>query len=81
MVLEAAYEATILVVMLNAANTVNNAAYLTLLGAGAFGNDQTWILDVIRRTAILYREMELDLKIVSFRHSNPAVRDLCRAKL
>lgn len=53
------------------------AVYLTLLGGGAFGNDPKWILDAIRRAAKLYRRVDLDVKIVSFRHSNPAIRKLC----
>jgi hypothetical protein len=55
--------------------------YLTLLGGGAFGNDQDWILDAIRRAAKLYNKHDLDVKIVSFRHSNPAVRKLCEEGL
>ncbi len=78
LVLEAAYEATMVVAVLNAANTGNKTAFLTLLGGGAFGNDQVWILEAIRRATILYREKELDVKIVSFGNSNPAVRELCQ---
>ena len=77
LVLEAAYEATLAVTVLNAANTGNRTVYLTLLGGGAFGNDQTWILDAIRRAATIDIEMGIEVKIVSFRHSNPAVRKLC----
>ncbi|MEI8212170.1 MAG: dual specificity protein phosphatase family protein [Planctomycetota bacterium] len=77
LVLEAAYEATLAVAALNAANTGNKTVYLTLLGGGAFGNDPTWILDAVRRAAILSKEIGLEVKIVCFRHSNPAVRKLC----
>ena len=77
LVLEAAYEATFAVAALNAANTGNKNVYLTLLGGGAFGNDQTWILDAIRLAATKYKDVGLEVKIVSFRHSNPAVRKLC----
>jgi hypothetical protein len=77
LVLEAAYEATLVVAVLNAANTGNKTAYLTLLGGGAFGNDEKWILDAVRRAANLYKAMELEVKIVSFRYSDPAVCKLC----
>jgi hypothetical protein len=81
LVLEAAYEATLAVAALNAANTGNNSLYLTKLGGGAFGNNETWILDAIRRSAMRYQDVSLDVKIVSFRHSNPAVRQLCKEAL
>jgi hypothetical protein len=81
LILEAAYEATLAAAVLNAAKTGKKLVYLTLLGGGAFGNDQDWILDAIRRAAKLYNKHDLDVKIVSFRHSNPAVRKLCEEGL
>ncbi|HBJ36981.1 MAG TPA: hypothetical protein DDZ51_19935 [Planctomycetaceae bacterium] len=77
LILESAYEATFAAAALNAAKHGNNAVFLTLLGGGAFGNDQTWILDAIRRAARLYESVELDVKIVSFNQSKPAIRQLC----
>lgn len=81
LILEAAYEATLATAVLNAAKTGNISVYLTLLGGGAFGNDQEWILDAIRRAAKLYNKFDLDVKIVSFRRSNPAIRKLCEEVL
>ena len=78
LILEAAYEATFAASVFNASKTGNKSVYLTLLGGGAFGNDQGWILDAIRRAARLYSRVELDVKIVSFRNSNPAIRKLCK---
>ena len=78
LILEAAYEATLAGAVKNASKTGNTSVYLTLLGGGAFGNDQGWILDAIRRAARLYRRVGLDVKIVSFRNSNPAIRKLCQ---
>jgi len=75
--LEAAYEATLAAAVLNASKIGIKSVYLTLLGGGAFGNDQAWILDAIRRAAKLYVRFDLDVKIVSFRHSNSEVRRLC----
>lgn len=79
LVLEAAYEATLLAAVLNASKTGNKSVYLTLLGGGAFGNDQAWIVDAIRRAAKLCSKFALEVKIVSFRHSNPAIRQLCES--
>lgn len=77
LILEAAYEATFSAAVLNFSKTGNKSLYLTLLGGGVFGNDQVWILDAIRRAAERYNRFELDVKVVSFRHSNPAIRKLC----
>lgn len=79
LILEAAYEATFAAAMVNRSRTRNNALYLTLLGGGAFGNAQTWILDSIHRAANLYRKSDLNVRLVSYRESNPAVRKLCNA--
>ncbi len=76
LILEAAYESTLAVAALNAANTGNRTVFLTLLGGGAFGNDQRWILDAIHRACILFAASDLDVKIVSYRSSNPAVKQL-----
>jgi hypothetical protein len=43
LVLEAAYEATLLAGILNARRGRSNRVLLTRLGGGAFGNDPTWI--------------------------------------
>ncbi len=77
LILEAAYEATLAAAVLNASKSGSKLVYLTLLGGGAFGNDQVWILDAIRRAANLYATFDLAVKIVSFRHSNPAIHRLC----
>ena len=81
LILEAAYEATLATAVLYAAKSGNKSVYLTLLGGGAFGNDQEWILNAIRRAAKLYNKHDLDVKIVSFRRSNPAIRKLCEEVL
>ena len=77
LILQAAYEATFAAALVNAKKTGNRSVYLTSLGGGAFGNDPDWILDAIRRAAELYRRCDLDVKIVSYRVSNPAVRAMC----
>ena len=79
LILEAAYEATFAAAAVNASKNGKKSLYLTLLGGGAFGNDQVWIVDAIRRAAELYSRFDLDVKIVSFRRSNPSIVKLCHA--
>ncbi len=74
LVLEAAYEATLHVALLNAERTGNRQVYLTLLGGGAFGNDSDWIMAAIERAARLFASADLDIFIVSYRASNSDVQ-------
>lgn len=73
LVLEASYEATFAAAVSNFARTGNPALYLTLIGGGVFANPQRWILDAIERAANCYREVALDVAIVSYRDPNPLV--------
>ena len=66
LVLDAAYEATFAVAAANAAQTGNAALYLTMLGAGAFGNPVEWVLDAIQRARRLYANDSLDVHVVSY---------------
>ncbi|MBK5914474.1 hypothetical protein [Rhodocyclus purpureus] len=67
LVLEAAYEATLLAGILNAARPGgSNSVYLTLLGGGVFGNRREWITDAIRRALDHVREQALDVCLVSY---------------
>ncbi len=76
LVLEASYEATICTAILNAQRTGNNRLFLTLLGGGAFGNSTDWIVDSIARALKLHGDWDLDVAIVSYSGSKPAVRQL-----
>jgi len=76
LVLEASYEATILAAILNAQETGNNTCYLTMLGGGAFGNEEKWIEDAIWRALTIYADADLDVVIVSYGASNRTVRQL-----
>lgn len=66
LVLEAAYEATLLAAVANAQRGASNRVLLTLLGGGAFGNDRHWILSAIRRALRLPSAQGLDVRLVSF---------------
>ena len=76
LILEAAYEATICVAILNAMNHGSNRLFLTLLGGGAFGNETAWIIGGIQRALTLYNEVELDVAIVSYGSPNPDIQQL-----
>ena len=66
LVLEAAYEATLLVALLNKRDYGSPVAYLTLLGGGAFGNDWSWISGAMRRAVLGVQGTGLDVRIVSY---------------
>ena len=76
LILEAAYEATLCAAVVNAARTGNDRLFLTLLGGGAFGNQTEWILDALRRAVNKHIDRGLDIAIVSYGRSQPAVRGL-----
>lgn len=76
LILEAAYEATLAAAVYNANHYGSNKVFLTLLGGGAFGNPQEWILSAIRQALLAYKEADLDVVIVSYYQSNPQVKAL-----
>jgi hypothetical protein len=79
LVLEAAYEATLLAGVLNAqAAGGSDVVALTRLGGGAFGNDGRWIDDAIRRAVRLVADRALDLRIIARSPPSPALRALER---
>jgi len=46
---------------------------LTLLGGGAFGNEEEWILGAMRRALTIVSSFDIDVRIVSFGAPTPAV--------
>jgi hypothetical protein len=70
LVLEASYEATLCAAILNASRTGNPKVYLTLVGGGAFGNQDSWIFAAIERALRLFENTPLDVAIVSYGQSN-----------
>ena len=66
LVLEAAYEATLHVALLNKRDYGSPVAYLTLLGGGAFGNDWSWIAGAMRRAVLGVQGAGLHVRIVSY---------------
>jgi hypothetical protein len=78
LILEAAYEATLRAAALATARSGNPTVFLTMLGGGVFGNDTAWIIDAIDRACTVAADLPLDVAIVSFRSSSPAVAELVR---
>ena len=76
LVLEASYEATICSAILNWRKNGNNKLFLTLLGGGAFGNQIDWIVAAIQRALNIYKNVELDVAIVSYGSSKPYIQKL-----
>jgi hypothetical protein len=76
LVLDAAYEAAFAAAVSNSQATGNRTLYLTLLGAGAFGNPASWVTDAIGRARRLFVYAGLDVVIVSYKQSAPAVKVL-----
>lgn len=74
LVLEATYEATILLGLKNYIKNQNNQVYLTLIGGGVFGNDLNWILKAIKKVIVKYQDFPLDVKIVSYQKSKPEIQ-------
>ncbi len=66
LVLDGAYEATLLEAVINARRGASNIVLITLLGGGAFGNAPGWIHAAIRRAVQKVLEFELDVRLVSY---------------
>ena len=78
LVLEAAYEATLLAGVLNAARGASDRVLLTRLGGGAFGNEDGWIDGAIERALRLAGDRALDVAIVSYGAASDGLRALVR---
>ena len=59
--------------VLNAKRGASNVVLLTLLGGGAFGNEEEWILSALRRGLELVAQLDIDVRIVSYGAPSPAV--------
>lgn len=59
--------------VLNARRGASKVVLLTLLGGGAFGNEQEWILSASRRSLELVSLFDIDARIVSYGAPSPAV--------
>ncbi len=73
LILDAAYEATLYAALRDAPD---RPVFLTLLGGGAFGNPEAWIIDAIARAISIFKNSGLDVQIVSFGRTNPRLAPL-----
>jgi hypothetical protein len=76
LILESAYEATICAAIMNCHNHGSNKLFLTKLGGGVFGNDLQWIYDAMHRAFFLYRDIDLDIRIVSYGSVDPRLEEM-----
>jgi hypothetical protein len=74
LVLEAAYEATLLAAVEQASAGGSNTVLLTRLGGGAFGNADTWIDDALTRALSIVEHAGLDIRLVSFGSVHPSMQ-------
>lgn len=74
LVLEAAYEATLLAAAEQASSGGSNKVLLTRLGGGAFGNGDEWINSAIERALGVVEYAGLDIRFVSYGAASPAVQ-------
>jgi hypothetical protein len=74
-VLDGAYEATLLAAVLDAAEGAGSGrVWLTFLGGGVFRNDPAWIHRAIGRALRLCRDRDLDVRIAHYRRIDGAAR-------
>lgn len=62
--------------VLNARRGASNTVLLTLVGGGAFGNEDDWIINAIRRALAKVSSFDLDVRIVSYRAPSQPLIDL-----
>ena len=79
LVLEAAYEATLIAAIENKLRSQNDRLYLTLLGGGAFGNREVWIQDAIERALNKFSNADLNIIFVSYGSSNRLARNIIKS--
>jgi hypothetical protein len=70
-ILEATYESTLYAGALNMENNNSNKVFLTMVGGGAFGNEEYWILESLQKAIRKFKNVPLDIRIVSHGRSNP----------
>ncbi len=69
-ILEATYESALYAAVLNMKANNSNLVYLTLVGGGVFGNEENWILESMKKAILKFKNVPLDVKVVSYKKSN-----------
>lgn len=65
-ILEATYESTLYAGLMNLKSNRSNIVYLTLIGGGAFGNPEQWIVESMQKAIDKFKHVPLDIRIVSY---------------
>jgi len=78
LILQAAYEATMLAAVLNAQRGASNVVLLTQLGGGAFGNRDGWIHAAMRQALDIMRGVNLDVRLVSYEKPSRAIIQMAK---
>lgn len=78
LILEASYEATLWAALINYQKTGVNKVFLTLVGGGAFGNETAWILESLLKAISTFKNMPLQVEIISYGSSNPSVQEFIK---
>jgi hypothetical protein len=78
LILEAAYEATLLAGVLNASRGASNKVLLTQLGGGAFGNSDKWIKLAVQRALRAVSDCGLDVWLVSYGQPSRMLLDVAK---
>lgn len=78
LILEATYEATLYTALINMDKNESNVVYLTLVGGGAFGNEEHWILESLQKALNKFSNTPLDVRMVSFGKPNPALQRMVK---
>ncbi|WP_139857141.1 hypothetical protein [Bradyrhizobium ivorense] len=78
LVLDAAYEATMLEAVINCRRGASNILLLTSLGGGAFGNAPVWIHSAIRRAVMKVQRFDLDVRLISYGRPSVQTRELVK---
>jgi len=79
LVLEAAYEATLWEAVMQRQRRGPGRVLLTLLGGGAFGNREVWIVEAIERAVAAVADRGLDVQIVCYGAPSTLVAGLARS--
>jgi len=74
-ILEATYESTLYAALINMDMNESNKVYLTLVGGNAFGNEENWILESMQQALKKFKNIPLDVYVVSYKKSNQNLLD------
>lgn len=78
LVLNATYESAFYAATENYQKTGCPILYLTLVGGGVFQNELSWILSAIKSSLEKFKNVPLDVRMVSYGKSNPVISDFVK---